>query len=310
MPRIMRVAYQGKADLQRMSNLARQCAQETLHVVDLPYRFSSWALDDPQNVCLWLDEHQQLIAWAALQSPFWTIDMVLHPTCDPQLLPQVLDWADQRARHNMDTPYEHPQWFVNVFERQAARIAGLVQAGFASQGDVGEDSWSKVWMSRSAQDSLPMLPLPPGFTVRPLAGASEVSAYVALQREVFGTNNMTEAWRRRTLDQPEYNPDLDLVIAAPDGQLAAFCVLWLARLSPQGPLWGQVEPMGVSEKYRGMGFGKAILAEGLRRLGILGASQMFVETDAYRNAALALYASVGFRIKEKVLVFRKDYVSD
>jgi len=39
----------------------------------------------------------------------------------------------------------------------------------------------------------------------------------------------------------------------------------------------------------------------------LGAEQIFVETDNYRNAALLVYESVGFRIEHEVLVYRKDY---
>jgi hypothetical protein len=49
-----------------MSALARQCPENNLHVVDLPYRFSSWAFDYPENIGLWFDENQQHVAWAAL----------------------------------------------------------------------------------------------------------------------------------------------------------------------------------------------------------------------------------------------------
>jgi hypothetical protein len=39
----------------------------------------------------------------------------------------------------------------------------------------------------------------------------------------------------------------------------------------------------------------------------LGAERVLFETDNYRPAAIALYESVGFRIAQKVLVYRKDY---
>ena len=48
-----------------MAALAQAFPAENLHVVDLPYRLSSWALDDPDNVGLWLNEHGELRAWAA-----------------------------------------------------------------------------------------------------------------------------------------------------------------------------------------------------------------------------------------------------
>jgi ribosomal protein S18 acetylase RimI-like enzyme len=37
-----------------------------------------------------------------------------------------------------------------------------------------------------------------------------------------------------------------------------------------------------------------------------GAQQVYVETDNYRNTAFALYQSLGFRLAQEVLVFRKD----
>jgi hypothetical protein len=42
-------------DLQDMKGLARQFLGENLHVSDLPYRFSSWALEEPENARLWFD---------------------------------------------------------------------------------------------------------------------------------------------------------------------------------------------------------------------------------------------------------------
>src|SRR5512135_2699070 len=82
------VAYRGllgEADQEQMSALARCFPEANLHVVDLPYRLSTWALDDPQNARLWFIGNQQLVAWAILQPPFWTIDYVLHPDHVKQL---------------------------------------------------------------------------------------------------------------------------------------------------------------------------------------------------------------------------------
>lgn len=42
-------------DKQLMIDLACRFQETHLHVVDLPYRLSSWALDDVENVRLWLD---------------------------------------------------------------------------------------------------------------------------------------------------------------------------------------------------------------------------------------------------------------
>jgi len=154
-----------------MMALAQLAPRENLHVIDLPYRLSSWALDHPGNVGLWVNAGGQLLAWAVLQTPFWTIDYVSHPDADEGLHRRVLAWADARALAVLDTPAGRPIWFVHVFAHQVKRMRDLEEAGFAPQTDVGQDSWSKVLLVRSADMPVPDCSLPAGSTIRPLAGA-------------------------------------------------------------------------------------------------------------------------------------------
>jgi len=285
-----------------MAALARRFSADHLHVTDLPYRFCSWALDDPENTRMWFNAHGELLAWAVLQTPFWLLDYV----CDPQdsaLHREILAWGDERARQALDTPYGHPAWFVNVFSDQTGRQRDLEAARFTSQANVSEDSWTKVFMLRPAEPPVKCYRLPAGFTVRPLAGESEVEAYGSLHRAVFETKNMTAEWRSRTLQHPDYLPDLDIVVAAPDGRLAAFCVGWFDPSSGRG----QIEPLGCHQDFRQYALGRVALAEVLRRLQAHGAQQIYVETDHYRNTAFALYEHMGFRVTREVLVYRKDY---
>jgi len=161
-------------------------------------------------------------------------------------------------------------------------------------------------MARSGHEEIPRYPLPAGFTLRLLAGESEVETYVALHRAVFQTKNMTVEWRKRTLIHPDYIPELDIVVVAPDGRLAAFCIGWLDK-SPGGENIGQIEPLGCHSDFRRYALGRVALCEILRRLQQLGAGQIFVETDSYRNTAFRLYESVGFRVLRHGLVYGKDY---
>lgn len=298
--------FSAEEDKYRMSALARQYAENNLHVVDLPYRFSSWAFDHPANINLWFDENQQLVAWAALQTPFWTIDYVCHPAQESQLHPEILLWADQCAQSVQKTPYERPAWFVMVFSGQNNRIRDLENAGFKCQSDVGDDSWSKVLMRRSSQ--LPVKTYEPrsGFIVRSLAGESEVQKYVELHQSVFESKNMTLDWRTRTLQHPDYKPGLDIVVESPDQRLVAFCICWFDENS----MTGHVEPLGSHKDFRQYALGRVALSEGLRRLQALGARNIFVETDNYRNTAFRLYESFGFETIQDVLVYRKDYEAE
>ena len=288
-----------------MSALARRCSEDHLHVVDLPYRLSSWALDDLENTCLWFDD-EQLIAWAVMQTPFWTVDYTCLPELETRLYPEILSWADQRARRILKTNFGLPAWFVNVFSGQTGRIRELERTGFKCQSNVGENSWSKVLMRRSLPAPVKIFEPRPGFTVRPLAGEKEVQKYVELHRSVFGSRNMTTEWRTRTLKQPGYLPELDIVVESSQGDLVAFCICWFDKTS----LSGHVEPLGSQKEYRQFALGRVALSEGLRRLQSLGARDIFVETDNYRNTAFRLYESFDFQVIQDVLVYRKDYQSE
>ena len=296
-------SFSNEHDKHLMSVLARQFPANNLHVVDLAYRLSSWTFDNPDNIRLWFDENQQMIAWAAFQTPFWTIDYVCHPDAETYLHQKILSWADQHARILSDTAYGHPAWYINVFSGQVNRIHDLEDAGFKCQSDVGDDSWSKVLMRRSFQTPVRIYNPRSGFTVRPLAGEKEVGHYVELHQSVFESKNMTIDWRTRILQNPDYKPDLDIVVESPDGRLVAFCICWLNDNS----LEGHVEPLGCHKDFRQYGLGRVALSEGLHRLLSLGAQNVFVETDNYRNTALRLYESFDFQVIQDVLVYRKNY---
>ena len=76
---------------------------------------------------------------------------------------------------------------------------------------------------------------------------------------------------------------------APDGAVAAFCTVWFDDVSRSGVF----EPVGTDPAHQRRGLGKAVMAEGLRRLQRLGATLATV--GSYGEPAHTLYASMGFR---------------
>lgn len=296
-------SYSGGTDKQAMAMLVDTFPNSNLHVADLPYRLSSWAFDNPENIRLWFNEENHLIAWAVLQSPFWTIDYSYSAETDYNLHQEIITWANNRAHKVLGSAFGHPSWFINVFAEQMDRIIDLEELGFSSQANVGESSWSKVFMSRSVKIPVLDYELPSGLIIRSLAGENEVVENVKLHQTVFESKNMTVDWRLRTLHHSNYRKELDLVAISPNGRIIAFCVCWLnTELN-----FGQIEPLGVHNNFRNLGLGRAMLAEGIQRLTQSGATKLFVETDSYRNEAFELYEAAGFRVEKDVLVYRKDY---
>ena len=300
---ITRCQFSGEPDKIRMATLAREFFADNLHVIDLPYRFSSWAFDDPDNIGLWEDEAGQLVGWAVLQAPFWKMDFTCHPGREGTLFPELLAWALDRAGAIQNTPFGLPSWFVSIFADASEQIRMLEEAGFTCQSHLGEDSWSEVLMRRPGSEPVELFPLPPGFSVRPLAGEEEAPAYVDLHRAVFGTKNMTVEWRQGMLHHPHYCRDLDLVVTAPGGRLAAFCIGWWDEQLRVG----HIEPLGRHVDYWLQVLGRVVLTENLRRLEAKGARDVYVQTDKQRNAAMRLYEAYGFKVVREVLVYRKDF---
>ena len=290
-------------------DVIRQHPERHPHVIDLPYRLSSWALDEPDNGAIWLDQAGKAQAWAVLQSPFWNIDLAVRDApSTPGIYSQVLAWAEQRALELAGTPSGRPCWFVLALEDQVDEIQALESAGFACQTDVPEDPWVRVQLLRPLPGSPGGAGAPAGFHIRPLGGPDEAAAYTRLHRAAFGSDNMSEEWRRRTMARPDYCADLDLVAEADDGRLAAFCIGWYHPQGVGGGPAAQVEPLGVHPDFQRRGLGSALLAELFRRAARRGARQVYVDCDDYPDGpAFGLYHSAGFEIHRKIAIFRKDF---
>ena len=136
--------------------------------------------------------------------------------------------------------------------------------------------------------------LPPGGEVRPVRpdDPADISARVALHREVWESSKFTEPGYARLRGRPVYRPDLDLVAVTPAGELAAYCIVWW---DPEARV-GELEPVGAAVAHRRRGYGKALLRDALRRLRDLGATDAIVVsgTGPEWEASRRLYASVGF----------------
>lgn len=143
---------------------------------------------------------------------------------------------------------------------------------------------------------IPPVAVPEGATVRAVDGTSEaeIAARVELHREVWAPSKFTLEGYRRLRERPVYRPDLDLVSVTPEGELAAYAIVWWDGLSRTGLF----EPVGAAERHRGRRYASAVMVEGLRRLRALGASDAVVgcATRPESEPARRLYASTGFDV--------------
>jgi mycothiol synthase len=288
----------GGADLKRIADLVYAYPAEALHLADLPYRLSSPSAFARDDTRLWEDAAGNLLAYAIVQQPWGTLDYFIAPDARERgIEPTLMEWALGRFQELTDDRQRDLDWWIDTCEALPDRTALATAYGFAP------NAWHLVHLERPLVGPQPNPRLPAGFTIRPLAGASEVEAVAALQRAAFESDAMTPAWRARTLEAPGYLPALDLVAVTPSGELAAFCLCWLE------PDWqhGQIEPTGTHPKYQRHGLGRALLAETFRRMQACGAVSAGVEAFSFNTSALAHYQASGFHVARTIEKYAKAF---
>jgi ribosomal protein S18 acetylase RimI-like enzyme len=179
---------------------------------------------------------------------------------------------------------------IGIFTAEDDRgtIAALTDRGFAP---AGRRLSQFLWRPAEGR-GVPGAPsLPPGYRIRPLAGRGEVPARVDVHRAAFASSRLTIEKYERLLTLPHYRFEDDLVVGAPDGDLAAFAMAWW---DPDARV-GEFEPVGTHPAHQRRGIARALLSWGLHRYARRGAGIVQVYSEATNAASEALYGAVGFR---------------
>jgi ribosomal protein S18 acetylase RimI-like enzyme len=225
---------------------------------------------------IWLDDGGTVVGFA------WTSDDRLDYFRDPDhrdLEPEMVGWADEQLRASG----EHDSLTVFANDSHHWRQQQLQTLGFKR----GESAY-RYWHRRL--DELPAPSLNGEYVIRHVRGDEDVPARVAAHRSAFAPSKMTEAKHRAVMMSPTYRPELDLIVVAPDGTIAAYCIVWLDEANAHGVF----EPVGCHSDHRQRGLTKAVMFEGMRRIREMGAVTASVISHPTEIAANRLYASVGF----------------
>jgi mycothiol synthase len=194
----------------------------------------------------------------------------------------MLAWAEDEQRARGGNPLTLTAW---AYEDDRERAAVLRDRGYT------RTTTALVYNFRELAVPLPAVNLPPGYALRHVRGEVDVEQRVAVHRDAFAPSRMTVAKHRAVMVAPTYRADLDLVVVAPDGAFAAYCLVWYDAANRHG----EFEPVGCHSAYQRRGLGQAVMAEGSRRLAALGARTATVNSEYGAVPANRLYQSVGFR---------------
>ena len=220
-------------------------------------------------------------------------DLLVHPA-HRKLVPVMLAWAETNlATADGDSPPSVTTW---ALAQDTGRVALLEGRGYTRTDD------QLILHTADLRRSIPAPDLPPGFTIRALAGEDEIEARVEVHRSAFYPSRMTVEKHRRVMASPTYRQELDLMVIAPDGALAAYCIVWVDAVNR----FGIFEPVGTHQDHRRLGLARAVLRHGQQLLQALDAEVAHVYAAGGNAASTALYPAAGFEVSDKNYQWRKQ----
>jgi GNAT superfamily N-acetyltransferase len=202
----------------------------------------------------------------------------------PELLGEILDWYDGVAGD--------ADRLLTVQSGDARSREAVAAHGYAFDTNAGSDDGDWHQFNVRELDEVPDPVLPEGFRFLS-AGDVSVADAVAAHRAAWPGSSFTEQALERLRRTWPYRPDLHVLVAAPDGTLAANAIMWLDDANRAA----EFEPVGTHRDFRRRGLGAALLLHGMRVARAAGAERMLVAClgAPTRPAARELYYSVGFR---------------
>ena len=289
---------------QRVIDFRRACTTRE-NAYDYPTAADLYELLDTSTdqtttrACLWEDEGGNITAFAILALRYCNCYFLISPHIhSSNIETNMLDWAARQLRETgdcsvIDTPCR---------DIDSERVALLERHGFTRQ------ETQTLYMTRLLSEPIPPAIFPEGFTLRPATGEQELDAIVTLHQEAFGTQNMTRETRQAIMNNPAYIPELDLLLEAPDGTLAAFCYCTIPGEANElsGRSEGEIAIIGTDPAYQKRGLGRAMLLAGLQRLKDFGVKTATLGTGSENSSAHTLYFSAGFEISHRSLWYSKS----
>lgn len=233
-----------------------------------------------------------VVGWSLFTPGDALFDLFMHPSerygeRRAHMLSWTLDHAvDLARRHGLS------DISAEVFADDQTWIDLLAAHGFTA------DPIPRALYTVRSLAEIPAPTLPHGFTLRTVAGIHEAEARAAVHRAVF--RKPADKYRSFMTTAPDYRPDLDVVVVAPDGQFAAFAQAWVDVENAIGLF----EPVGTHPDFQRQGLASAALYEAMHRMRAAGAREALVYPIADSDAR-HLYFSVGFQTRNQILSYRK-----
>lgn len=197
---------------------------------------------------------------------------------------EMLAYAEQNYFATTDDGRRYV--YLPIFEDDIQRQVVAQKRGFKKQ-----PGWGHHYR-RDLDSPIPDSPTPDGFVIRSMGLADDYPARSWCSWRAFHNDEPNSnydgdhAWYANMQSAPLYRRDLDVVAAAPDGSIAAFCTCFYDDATRSAV----TVVVGVAAEHWRRGLGKAVMTEAFKRLQQLGCTRVF--STAHEVPADALYRSM------------------
>jgi mycothiol synthase len=305
--------YRDNMDLARMRQLLVTGIQANIPASYIHPGALDWGMHYPpdeqenrRNIRLWervIESEGQpaLEAWAIFLRHEGTFDLFVSPALygtpmHEAVMDEYVAWAEARAR-DAGVKQLSPFWVLD-YDKVMDRL--MKARGFV---EIKADSAPPLF--ERSLDELPAIKLPDGFTVQGVSNLDDGRLRARVTHGAFRPNDDWESyWAEyaKFIGSAVYQGERDLFVRSPDSQGASACTIWFDSVNAVGLF----EPVGTHPDFQGKGLGKAVMAEGMRRMKAAGMRRAIVGFDPDNVAALALYTSMGFRASCYFVMYRKE----
>lgn len=238
-----------------------------------------------ETIGVWESEDSEIVGVVNTEHPdtdhpgFGEAFLQRHPQCS-FLLAEMLDYAE-KTLINRKTNALH----IYIYDDDEALQVLVRERGYE------KDAERARYDSELILGDLPEQKLPDAYRIQSMAQENDIES----KREVFGRsfNHIDPAeWPspfsyEELQRAPDYRKELDLSVISPDGKHVAGCITWYDSHNRMAVL----EPVGTHPDFRGLGLGREVVLEGIRRAANLGAEKVQV------GSGQRFYEEIGFQKK-------------
>ncbi len=261
----------------------------------------------PETHRLWLDEAGGIQGYTYLspgeKTPiYFTPDerqwrIMLHPAMRSKALYGRLI-ADAETRLNERTSPE-PLTAV-AYDSDRSMIEILGEHGY-EKGEALE-----VYMACDLSKPIAGPVVPEGFVVRPFAGLGERETRAIVPNSAFGGFDGPSEWALNDIGfMDEFCQAIraiDFVATTVDGRICSSAVAFNDLVTKLG----EFDPVATHQDFQRLGLAKALLLTALHWMRGAGMETAVIRTGVDNVAAIGAYESVGYRVVDKLFLYKKD----